>query len=108
MALADGLAVVPSGLTTALTLGLGSGFAFAGALLTRAEVGAVETGTDEGLVLLLARSALADFAAVLLLLALAGMLTLLLDFVLAITKAHQKGLVPAGWVNKSLLSQEKC
>jgi hypothetical protein len=77
MALADGLAAAPSGFAAALGLG----------------VGEVETG--KGFTLLFATVALADLAAVLLLLALAGMLTLLLDFVLAMTKAHQKGFNPS-------------
>jgi hypothetical protein len=80
MALADGLAAAPSGFAAALGLG----------------VGEVETG--KGFTLLFATVALADLAdlaAVLLLLALAGMLTLLLDFVLAMTKTHQKGFNPS-------------
>jgi hypothetical protein len=77
MALADGLAAAPSGFAAALGLG----------------VGEVETG--KGFTLLFATVALADLAAALLLLALAGMLTLLLDFVLAMTKTHQKGFNPS-------------
>jgi hypothetical protein len=95
MALAEGLAAAPSSFTAALGSGLGSssGFAFAEALLIGTEAGAAETG--KGLTLLFAKVALADLAAVLLLLALAGMLTLLLDFVLAMTKTHQKGFNPS-------------
>jgi hypothetical protein len=101
MALADGLAAATSGFAAALGLGLGSssGFAFAEALLIGTEAGAAETG--KGLTLLFAKVALvalvalADLAAALLLLALAGTLTLLLDFVLAMTKTHQKGFNPS-------------
>jgi hypothetical protein len=74
MALADGLAAAPSGFTAALGLEAG------------------EAGMDKGFTLLFARLAL---VAVLLLLALAGTLTLLLGFVLAMTKAHQKGFNPS-------------
>ena len=97
MALAEGLAAVPSGFTAALGLGLGSssGFAFAGALLIGAGVGAGEASTDKGLTLLFAEFALADLVAELLLLTLLGPLTLLLDFVLAMTKAHLKGFNPS-------------
>ena len=93
MALADGLAAAPSDFTAALSLG--SGFAFAETLLIGAGVGAGEAGMDTGFTLPFAAFALADLAAALLLLALAGMLTLLLDFVLAMTKAHQKGFNPS-------------
>jgi hypothetical protein len=98
MALADGLAAAPSGFAAALGSGLGSssGFAFAEALLIGTEAGAAETG--KGLTLLFAKVvlvALVALAAALLLLALAGMLTLLLDFVLAMTKTHQKGFNPS-------------
>jgi hypothetical protein len=95
MALAEGLAVAPSGFTATLGLGSSSGFAFAGALLICAGVGVGKAETGKGFALLFATFALADLAAVLLLLALAGMLTLLLDFVLAMTKAHQKGFNPS-------------
>jgi hypothetical protein len=97
MALFVGWATTFSDFGAALGLGLdsSSGFAFAEALLIGAGVGAGEAGIDKGFTLLFATVVLTDLAAVLLLLALAGMLTLLLDFVLAMTKAHQKGFNPS-------------
>jgi hypothetical protein len=91
MGLLVGLTTDFSGFTAAI--GFGWGLAFAGALLTGAEAGEAVTG--KGFTLLFATLALADLAAALLLLALAGTLTLLLGFVLAMTKAHQKGLNPS-------------
>ena len=90
MALAEGLAAALSGFTAALDLGWS--FAFAGALLIGARVEAGEAGMDKGLAWLFATFSLPVFAAGLLLLDLPGLLTLLLDFVLTMTKAHQKGV----------------
>ena len=92
MALAEGLAAALSGFTAALGLGSSSGFAFAEALLIGARVEAGEAGMDKGVAWLFATFSLPVFAVGLLLLDLPGLLTLLLDFVLTMTKAHQKGV----------------
>ena len=92
MGLLVGLTTDFSGFTAAI--GFGWGLAFAGVLLTGAEAGEAVTG--KGLALLFATFSLLGLVAVLLLLALPGPLTLLLDFVVAMTKAHQKGFNPSG------------
>ena len=90
MALFVGLTAAFSGFAAALGLVSSLGFTFTGALLIGAD-----SETAKGLAWLFAPISLPVLAAGRLLLALPGALTLLLDFVLAMTKAHQKGFNPS-------------